>query len=54
VSEHYIGREVEQKMSIAEGLLWWTVAIPFSLGLAYPAYRARKSKIHRTSKFYTA
>jgi hypothetical protein len=38
-------------MSVAEGALW-AFAIVMTLGLAYPAYRARKHKLDRTSRTY--
>jgi hypothetical protein len=53
MAQKYVGKEVEQKMNPVEGLIWF-FTILFTLGIAYPAYRARKNAIHRTSKFYAA
>jgi hypothetical protein len=49
----YIGKEVEQKMGAAE-LAMYLLMILCTCGLWYPVYRHRKSKIERTSKFYSA
>ena len=35
-------------MSVIEGTFWFFACI-FTLGLAYPAYRARKHKLDRTT-----
>lgn len=35
-------------MSVAEGTIWWFM-IFCTCGLAYPAYRARKHKLDRTT-----
>lgn len=49
----YVGKEVEQKMGAGE-LAVHLLMIFCTFGFWYPVYRSRKSKIERTSKFYSA
>jgi hypothetical protein len=39
-------------MGLGESLAWWFLAIPFTFGFAYPAYRSRRNKLART-RIYT-